>query len=55
MLRVTALNPLEQRLNEVGQAQSEADTASSKVHSGQPNILDTLKLDQALRLAKKNG
>jgi len=46
---------LEQRLNEVGQAQSEADTASSKVHSRQSNILDTLKLDQALRLAKKTA
>jgi len=46
---------LEQRLNVSNQAHFAADPASSKAHSEQPNILDTLKLDQALRLAKKTA
>ena len=46
---------LEQRLNVPGQEPLETSVTASKAHQDQPNILDTLKLDQALRLAKKKA
>jgi len=46
---------LEQRLNVPDQGQLETSTAASESHQDQPNILDSLKLDQALRLSKKKA
>ena len=44
---------LEQRLQETGQEPLEATRITAEVPLQQPNILDSLKLDQALKLAKK--
>ena len=46
---------LEQRLNVPDQEPLETSTAALEGHQDQPNILDSLKLDQALRLAKKKA
>ena len=46
---------LEQRLDEASQEPLETGVAASKAHQDQSNILETLKLDQALRLAKKKA
>ena len=46
---------LEQRLNVRDQAQFETSNKALKVHQNQPNILDTLNLDQAIRMAKKKS
>ena len=46
---------LERRLNVPDQAPLETSITASEAHQEQPNILDTLKLDQALRLAKKTA
>tara|TARA_B110000858_G_scaffold194428_1_gene248836 strand:- start:1598 stop:4429 length:2832 start_codon:yes stop_codon:yes gene_type:complete len=46
---------LELRLNVPNQAELETSNKALKAHQSQPNILDTLKLDQALRLAKKKS
>ncbi|MDB9750198.1 tetratricopeptide repeat protein, partial [Planktomarina temperata] len=46
---------LEQRLNVPDQAQLETRNAASEAHQDQSSILDSLKLDQALRLAKKKA
>ena len=43
---------LEQRLNEANQGHTQTNNAAPEEHQDQQNILDTLKLDQALRLAK---
>ncbi|MDP4065225.1 Photosystem I assembly protein Ycf3 [Rhodobacteraceae bacterium IMCC1923] len=43
---------LEQRLNEAGQEPIVASKLASEPQPKQPNILNTLKLDQALKLAK---
>ncbi len=51
----TGFDQLEQRLNVPNQAQLETSSKALKAHLGQPNILDTLKLDQAVRLAKKKS
>ena len=44
---------LEQRLKDAGQEPLEANQIASEPQPKQPNILDTLKLDQAISLAKK--
>ena len=46
---------LERRLNVPDQAPLETSITASEAHQDQPNILETLKLDQALRLAKKTA
>ena len=46
---------LEQRLNVPGQEPLESSVTASKAHQDQPNILSTLRLDQALRLAKRKS
>ena len=46
---------LEQRLKEVGQGPLETNQIASEPQPKQPNILDTLKLDQAISLAKKKA
>ena len=46
---------LEQRLKALDQAPLETSPADSSAHRDQPNILEALKLDQALRLAKKKA
>jgi len=46
---------LEQRLKEEGQEPQQAKQIASEPQPKQPNILDTLKLDQALKLAKKKA
>jgi len=46
---------LEQRLNVPDQEPLESSVTASKAHQDQPNILDTLRLDQALRLAKRKS
>ena len=46
---------LEQRLKALDQAPLETSGAASSAHRDQPNILEALKLDQALRLAKKKA
>ena len=43
---------LEQRLKEVGQGPLAASKTAAQAPPQQPNILDSLKLDQALKLAK---
>ena len=44
---------LEQRLQKAGQEPLEASQIASEPQPKQPNILDSLKLDQAIKLAKK--
>ena len=46
---------LEARLNVSGQGQLMTCSAASEAHPQKPNILDSLKLDQAIRLAKKKS
>ncbi|MDC3325176.1 tetratricopeptide repeat protein, partial [Planktomarina temperata] len=46
-------NQLEQSLQEANREPAEGSTKVSELQPKQPNILDTLKLDQALKLAKK--
>ena len=46
---------LEQRLKDAGQEPLEANQIASEPQPKQPNILDTLKLDQAIKLAKKKS
>jgi len=46
---------LEQRLKEAGEEPLEANQIFSEPQPKQPNILDTLKLDQAISLAKKKA
>jgi tetratricopeptide (TPR) repeat protein len=46
---------LEQRLKVPNQEPLESSVTASKVHQDQPNILGTLRLDQALRLAKRKS
>ena len=46
---------LEQRLNEAGKKPLEALVSCQEAQPEQPNILDTLKLDQAIKLAKKKA
>jgi thioredoxin-like negative regulator of GroEL len=46
---------LEQRLKEVGQGPLETNQIASEPQPKQPNILDSLKLDQAISLAKKKA
>ena len=46
---------LERRLNVPNQAPLEASNTALEGYQDQPNILETLKLDQALRLAKKTA
>jgi tetratricopeptide (TPR) repeat protein len=46
---------LEQRLQEAGQEPLEAARIAAEVRLQQPNILDSLKLDQAIKLAKKKA
>jgi predicted O-linked N-acetylglucosamine transferase (SPINDLY family) len=46
---------LEQRLKALDQEPLEASGAASLAHQNQPNVLESLKLDQALRLAKKKA
>ena len=48
-------NKLEQRLKEAGQEPLEANQIASEAQPPQPNTLDSLKLDQALKLAKKKA
>ena len=53
--RGDGFDKLEQRLQEADQGSLEANQISSKPQPKQPNMLDTLKLDQALKLAKKKA
>ena len=53
--RGEGFDQLEARLNVSGQGQFMTCSAASEVHPQQPNILDSLKLDQAIRLAKKKS
>ena len=46
---------LEQRLNEAGGEPLETSKITAEVPPQQPNILDSLKLDQAIKLAKKKS
>ncbi|MDA8713951.1 tetratricopeptide repeat protein [Planktomarina temperata] len=46
---------LEQSLQEARREPAEGSTKASEFQPKQPNILDTLKLDQALKLAKKKS
>ena len=46
---------LEQRLNEAGQEPLKGKQVASEPQLKQPNILDTLKLDQAIKLAKNKS
>ena len=46
---------LEQRLNVPDQEPLETSDAASEAHQEQPNILDTLKLTQVIKLAKKKS
>jgi tetratricopeptide (TPR) repeat protein len=46
---------LEQRLKEFGQEPLAASKTATEVQPPQPNILDSLKLDQAIKLAKKKA
>ena len=48
-----AFEQLEQRLKELNETQVEADPLIGSQNQMRPNILDSLKLEQALRLAKK--
>ena len=53
--RGEGFDQLEARLNVSGQGQLMTCSAASEEHSQKPNILDSLKLDQAIRLAKKKS
>ena len=53
--RGEGFDQLEARLNVSGQGQLMTCSAASEAHPQQPNILDSLKLDQAIRLAKKKS
>ena len=46
---------LEHQLNETGEEHAVASKLTAEVPPQQPNILDSLKLDQALKLAKKKA
>ena len=46
---------LDQRLQKAGQAPLEANQIAAKTQPSHPNILDSLKLDQAIKLAKKKA
>ena len=46
---------LEQRLKDAGQEPLKGKQVASEPQLKQPNILDTLKLDQAIKLAKKKA
>ena len=46
---------LEQRLQDAGQEPLKAKQIASEPQPKQPNILDSLKLDQAIKLAKKKA
>ena len=46
---------LEQRLNDAGQEPLAASNLAAEPQPKQPNILDSLKLDQAIKLAKKKA
>ncbi|MDA9261426.1 tetratricopeptide repeat protein, partial [Planktomarina temperata] len=48
-------NNLEQRLQDAGQEPLDANQIASEPQPKQPNILDTLQLDQAISLAKKKA
>jgi tetratricopeptide (TPR) repeat protein len=50
-----AFEQLEQRLNELNETQVEADPYINGQNQVRPNVLDSLKLDQAIRLAKKKA
>ena len=45
---------LDQRLQTAGQVPLEVDKVAKEPQPTQPNILDSLKLDQAIKIAKKN-
>jgi len=49
-----SFHQLEQRLNEANKKQTKTNNSGSDEHGDQSNALDTLKLDEALRLANKN-
>ena len=49
-----SFDELDQRLQTVGQLPLEVDKVAKGQQLKQPNILDSLKLDQAIKLAKKN-
>ena len=53
--RGEGFDQLEARLNVSGQGQLMTCSAASEAHPQKPNILDSLKLDQAIRLAKKKS
>ena len=53
--RGEAFDKLEQRLNVPSGVPFEAVASSQEIEQVQPNILDTLKMDQAIKLAKKNS
>ena len=50
-----AFEQREQRLNELNEAQVKADPHIDGQNQVRPNVLDSLKLDQAIRLAKKKA
>ena len=50
-----AFEQMEQRLNELNETQAEADPHFDGQNQVRPNVLDSLKLDQAIRLAKKKA
>jgi protein O-GlcNAc transferase len=50
-----AFEQLEQRLKELNETQVEADLYIDGQNQVRPNVLDSLKLDQAIRLAKKKA
>ena len=52
--KVDGFDPLEKRLKEFRQGQTTASNTGPEEYGDQQNILDALKLDQALRVAKKN-
>ena len=49
-----SFDKLDQRLQNAGQLPLEIDKVAEEPQPTQPNILDSLKLDQAIKLAKKN-
>ena len=53
--RGEGFDQLEARLNVSAQGQLMTCSAASEAHPQKPNILDSLKLDQAIRLAKKKS
>jgi tetratricopeptide (TPR) repeat protein len=50
-----AFEQLEQRLNEPNKVQKKATPSTDGQNPVRPNVLDSLKLDQAIRLAKKKA